>query len=75
MKEEKKTEAWEETFEDIWWGSFDSYGERNSHEYEKMLLTSRPRKKLPTRRDTKLPVMIVIMEWVLRKKEKKKSLA
>lgn len=37
MKEEKKTEAWEETFEDIWWGSFDSYGERNSHEYEKML--------------------------------------
>lgn len=27
----------EETFEDLWWGSFDNDGEKNSHEYDKML--------------------------------------
>lgn len=28
---------WKETFEDLWWGSFDNNGEKNSHEYEKMV--------------------------------------
>ena len=29
--------GWKETFEDLWWGSFDNNGEKNSHEYEKMV--------------------------------------